>query len=456
MGYNEPTHFAAQRMQDSLISDQTAQDVAASAVDVARRAGCAAAVSVSAGNGLSIGVRSGEVETLEYHRDKSLAVTVYQGQRKGSATTTDFSPAAIAETVAAAIRIAADAEPDPCAGLIDPALLARTIPDLDLDHPWALEPDAAIALALECEAAARDAEREVSQVDEAAVSRYRGLHAYADSQGFNGVYRASRHGISCTVVGSRDGAMQRGYWYTTARHASELDAPADVGRRAAGRTVAKLGARKLKTRKAPVIFENRIATGLIGNLVSAVSGPNLYREASFLRDSIGQQIFPGFMTIDEQPHLPRGLGSAPFDAEGMATSRRLLIDRGVLQGYVLDGYSARRLKLAPTGHAGGIHNLLVSDRGLDLDGLLRQMGTGLLVTDLMGFGVNMLTGDYSRGASGFWVENGVIAYPVEEITIAGNLREMFANLVAAGSDLERRGSIQCGSLLLDDMTIAGD
>jgi len=443
-------------MQDTLISNQTALDVAARAVEVAKRAGCTAAVSVNAGNGLSVGVRGGEVETLEYHRDKALAVTVYQGQRKGSATTTDFSAEAIADTVAAAVRIAADAEPDHYAGLIDPTLLARQIPELDLDHPWELDPDAAIALALRCEAAARDAEREVSQVDEAAVSRYRSLHAYADTQGFSGVYRASRHSLSCTVVGSRDGAMQRGYWYTTARRASELEAPERVGQGAAARTVAKLRARKLKTCKAPVLFENRLATGLIGNLVSAVSGPNLYRETSFLRDSIGQQILPDFISIDEQPHLPRGLGSAPFDAEGMATRQRLLVGRGVLAGYVLDGYSARRLGMDPTGHAGGIHNLIVTDQGLDFDALLRQMGSGLLVTDLMGFGVNMLTGDYSRGASGFWVDNGALAYPVEEITIAGNLREMFATLAAAGNDLERRGSIQCGSLLLGEMTIAGD
>jgi PmbA protein len=443
-------------MQDTLIPDQNALEVAARAIAVATRAGCAAAVSVNAGNGLSVGVRSGEVETLEYHRDKALAVTVYRGQRKGTATTTDFAPAAIAETVAAAVRIAADAEPDEYAGLVDSALLARDFPALDLDHPWDIEPEAAIALALECESAARDAHREVSQVDEAAISSYRGLHAYADSQGFAGVYRASRHGLSCTVVGSRDGAMQRGYWFTTARRATDLEAPATVGRRAAERTVAKLGARKMKTRKAPVLFENRLATGLIGNLVSAVSGPNLYREASFLRDAIGQQLFPDFISIDEQPHLPRALGSVPFDAEGVATRRRLLVDRGVLQGYVLDGYSARRLKMSPTGHAGGIHNLIVSDQGMDLDALLRQMGTGLLVTDLMGFGVNLLTGDYSRGASGFWVEGGAISHPVEEITIAGNLRDMFRNIVTAGGDLERRGSIQCGSLLLEEMTIAGD
>lgn len=443
-------------MQDSLVSDQTALDVAVQATEVAQRAGYAAAVGVSAGNGLSIGVRGGEVETLEYHRDKSLGVTVFQGGRKGSATTTDFAPAAVAETVAAAIRIAADAEADACAGLIDPALLARDIPDLDLDHPWDIDPDAAIALALECEAAARDAEREVSQVDEAAVSRYRGLHAYADTQGFAGVYRATRHGISCTVVGSRDGAMQRGYWYSTARRASDLEAAAAVGRQAAARTVARLGARKIKTCKAPVVFENRLATGLIGNLVAAVSGSNLYREASFLRDALGTRVFPEFITIDERPHLPRGLGSAPFDGEGMATRDRLLVEHGILRGYVLDGYAARRLKLAPTGHAGGVHNLIVSDQRLDLQALLKRMGRGLLVTELMGFGVNLLTGDYSRGASGFWVEGGTISHPVEEITIAGNLRDMFAGLVAAGCDLERRGTIQCGSLLLAEMTIAGD
>lgn len=443
-------------MHDSLIPDQTALDVAARAVDAAKRAGCEAAVAVNAGNGLSVGVRGGEVETLEYHRDKSLAVTVYRAGRKGSATTTDFSPAAIAETVEAAARIAADAEPDACAGLIAPEFLAREIPELDLDHPWDIAPEAAIALALDCEAAARDAHAEVDQVDEAAVSSYRGLHAYADTQGFSGAWRGSRHGLSCTVVGSRGGAMQRGYWFSSARRAEDLERAAAVGRRAAERTVAKLGARKIKTRKAPVLFENRLATGLIGNLVSAVSGPSLYREASFLRGALGSQVFPEWFSVDEQPHLPRALGSAPFDAEGMVTRQRLLVDRGVLEGYLLDAYAARRLGLAPTGHAGGVHNLIVTDQGEDFAQLLRRMGTGLLVTDLMGFGVNLLTGDYSRGAAGFWVENGALSHPVEEITIAGNLRDMFRHLVTAGSDLELRGSIRCGSLLLEEMTIAGD
>jgi PmbA protein len=443
-------------MDQPLISNDYALDVAALAIAAAGRAGCQAAVSVSAGNGLSIAVRNGEVEVLEQQRDKTLSVTVYQGRRKGSATTTDFARAAVEDTVSAAVRIAAAAEPDPYAGLVDPATLALEYPDLDLDHPWSLEAADAIELALEAEAAARDAHAEVQQVDEAAVSRYAGLRAYADSQGFRGAYRATRHGLSCTVVGARAGAMQRGYWFTTARHAAALEAPADIGRLATQRAIAKLGARKITTRKAPVIFENRIATGLIGQLVAAVSGSNLYREASFLRGAAGTQIFPDFLSIDEQPHVPRGLGSAPFDSEGGSTRARPLVAAGVLNGYVLDGYSARRLGLAPTGHAGGVHNLRVSDQGQDLAALLRQMDTGLLVTDLMGFGVNLLTGDYSRGASGFWVERGEICFPVEEITIAGNLRDMFRTLVASGNDLERRGSVHCGSLLLAQMTLAGD
>lgn len=443
-------------MQNALITEQTALDVIAQATAAARRAGCAAAVGISAGNGLSVGVRGGEIETLEYHRDKSLGVTVYRDGRKGTATTTDFSAAAVAETVAAAVRIAADAETDPHAGLIEPQYLAREIPDLDLDHPWSIEAPAAAALARACEAAARSAGREVRQVDEATVSRYRALHAYGDTQDFAGAWRATRHGLSCTVVGERDGAMQRGYWYTTARRAADLEAPEEVGRRAAARAVARLGARKLQTCKAPVLFENRLATGLIGHLVAAVSGANLYREASFLRNALGTRIFPEFLTIDEQPHLPRGLGSAPFDSEGMATRQRLLVENGILAGYVLDAYAARRLGLAPTGHAGGVHNLIVGDGGEDLEALLARMGRGLFVTELMGFGVNLLTGDYSRGAAGFWVEDGTLAQPVEEITIAGNLRDMFANLVAVGCDRERRGTIHCGSILVPEMTIAGD
>ncbi|MEN9728787.1 MAG: metalloprotease PmbA [Pseudomonadota bacterium] len=443
-------------MSPTSLSPDYATDVAHSVVQIARQKGLEAAVSVNAGEGLSVTVRAGEVETLEYHQDKAVHVTVYDGQRKGSATSKDFSPQSLAETVAAAADIARNAEPDKWSGLLEPRYLAQTIPDLDLDHPWEISAEDAIALALRAAEAAQAAEREVSQVDEAGVSHYRGVHAYANSHGFAGAYAGTRHGLNCIVVGARDGAMQRGYWFSSARRASALESPETVGRLAAARAVAKLGARKLTTRRAPVIFEARLATGLVGSLVAASSGGNLYREASFLRDAAGTQVMPAFLTIEEDPFLPQGLGSAPFDAEGGATHRRRVIDAGVLTGYFLDGYSARRLGLTPTGNAGGPHNLLVGNQGEDLQALLRRMGRGLLVTDLMGHGTNLLTGDYSRGASGFWVEGGTLAYPVEEITIAGNLREMLRGIVAVGSDEETRGSTRIGSVLLEEMTIAGE
>ena len=443
-------------MSKDLFAGDYAVDVASQAIALARGRGLAAAVAVNAGEGLSLAVRNGEIETLEHHRDKVLSITVYDGQRKGSATTTDFSAESLGQTVEAAARIAQFAEADPFAGLVAPEFLAQHIPDLALDHPWEITVEDATTLARTAATAAQDAHAEVSQVDEAGVSHYRGLHAYADSQGFAAAYTATRHGISCTVVGARDGKMQRGYWYSTARHAADLEAPEAIGRIATERTVAKLGARKITTRKAPVLFEARIATSLIGHLIAAVSGGNLYREASFLRNAAGTQTFPASVTIREAPHVPRGLGSAPFDAEGVTTRERALIDAGVLTGYVLDSYSARRLQLTPTGNAGGAHNLLVNDQGADFQAMLKALDTGLLVTDLMGFGVNLLTGDYSRGASGFWVEHGAIAFPVEEITIAGNLRQMFLGIAAIGNDHELRGGTRTGSILLAEMTIAGD
>tara|TARA_R110002096_G_scaffold17266_23_gene59865 strand:- start:5807 stop:7141 length:1335 start_codon:yes stop_codon:yes gene_type:complete len=415
----------------------------------------AAEAAISAGGGLSVTVRNGELESIEHHQDKVLTLTAYHGKRKGTATTTDFSRESIEETVAAADQIARYAEEDPYAGLIDPAYLAREIPDLDLDHPWIIEPDAAIELAVRCDNAARDFHPAVDQVDDVSVNQHRGLRGYATTDGFAAAYPATRHGLSCVVVGKDAGNMQRGYWYTTARNADRLEAPEPVGIRAAERTVAKLGARKVATEKVPVIFEAPIAGGFIGHLVSAVSGGNLYRRASFLVDSAGKAIFPEHVTITEQPHLARGLGSAPFDGEGAQTQERKLIDRGVLTGYVLSSYSARRLNLAPTGNAGGVHNLSVSSDAGDFAALVRQMGRGLVVTSLMGFGVNMVTGDYSRGASGFWVENGEIAFPVEEITIAGNLADLFRRIVAVGSDVDRRGNIQSGSILIESMTVAG-
>lgn len=433
-----------------------AVEIAHRVVQIARQKGLTAAVSVNAGEGLSVTVRAGEVETLEYHQDKAVHVTVYDGQRKGSASSKDFNTGPLEETVSAAAEIARNAEPDQWSGLLEARYLAQDIVDLDLDHPWDITAEDAIALALRAAEAAQAAEREVSQVDEAGVSHYRGVHAYANSHGFAAGYAGTRHGLNCIVVGARDGAMQRGYWFTSARRASALESPETVGRLAAERAVGKLGARKLGTRRAPVIFESRLATGLIGSLVGATSGGNLYREASFLRDAAGTQVMPGFLTIEEDPFLPQGLGSAPFDAEGGATRSRRVIDAGVLTGYFLDGYSARRLGLTPTGNAGGPHNLIVGHQGEDLQTLLRRMGRGLLVTDLMGHGTNLLTGDYSRGASGFWVEDGALAYPVEEITIAGNLRDMLRGIVAVGSDVETRGATRIGSVLLEEMTIAGE
>ncbi len=443
-------------MSNPLFTAGYAIEIARTAIVIAQGMGLAAAAAVNAGEGLSVSVRNGAVETLEHQRDKAMGVTVYDGQRKGSATTTDFGLDSLTETVQAAARIARFTEADPYAGLIEAQYLAQEIPDLDLDHPWSITADEAITLALTCEDAARSAESEVAQVDETGVSHYRGLRAYANSLGFAASYLATRHGLNCVVVGARAGAMQKGYWYSTARNAQALEAPEAVGREAAARAVAKLGARKLTTRKAPVLFEARLATGLIGHLLAAISGGNLYREASFLRDAAGTQVLPSFLTIDEVPHLLRGLGSAPFDSEGAATHPRCLIERGVLTGYLLDSYSARRLALTPTGNAGGAHNLLVSEQGANFTDLLKQMGRGLLVTDLMGHGTNLLTGDYSRGASGFWVEDGALAYPVEEITIAGNLRDMLLGIVATGKDFELRSSIRTGSILLEELTIAGD
>ncbi len=415
----------------------------------------AAEAAISAGGGLSVSVRNGELESIEHHQDKVLTLTAYHGKRKGTATTTDFSIDSVEETVAAADRIARYAEEDPYAGLIDPAYLATQIPDLDLDHPWLIEPDTAIELAVRCDNAARDFHSAVDQVDDVSVNQHRGLRGYATTDGFAAAYMATRHGLSCVVVGKDAGNMQRGYWYTTARNAESLEAPEPVGVHAAERTVARLGARKVATEKVPVIFEAPMAGGFIGHLVSAVSGGNLYRSASFLLDSAGKAIFPEHITITEQPHLARGLGSAPFDGEGAQTSERNPVDRGVLTGYVLGSYSARRLNLAPTGNAGGVHNLSVSSGEADFAALVRQMGRGLVVTSLMGFGVNIVTGDYSRGASGFWVENGEIAYPVEEITIARNLADLFKRIVAVGSDVDRRGNIQSGSILIESMTVAG-
>ncbi|MBU1192189.1 MAG: metalloprotease PmbA [Gammaproteobacteria bacterium] len=424
--------------------------------EAGRLGASAAEAGVSLEAGLSVTVRLGEIETLEYHRDRGVGITVYFGQRKGSASTSDFAPHAVRETVRAACDIARYTSEDACAGLADAALMARDVPDLDLCHPWDIDAERAIVIAQRCEAAARETDARISNTEGATLSSHQGLRVYGNSHGFVGGYPSTRHSISCSVIAGKDDQMQRDYWYSVARRHQDLEDAESIGRVAAERTLRRLNGRKLGTRQVPVIFAAEIATGLFRSFTSAIRGSSLYRKSSFLLDHLGKQVFPEFVHIHEQPHLRGALGSAAFDSEGVATRERDLITDGVLQGYVLDSYSARKLGMQTTGNAGGVHNLSIDSGALDFAGLLREMDTGLLVTELMGQGVNMVTGDYSRGAAGFWVEKGVIQYPVEEITIAGNLKDMFKSIVAIGNDVERRGNIRSGSVLLERMTVAGE
>ena len=429
------------------------------AEDVVRRcrsAGASAAeVGASIDTGLSVSVRLGDTETIEHTRDRSFGVTVYFGQRKGSASTADLAPDSIAKTIEQACAIARYTEADPAAGLADAALMAREFPDLDLWHPWDIDVEGAIALGLQIEDAGR-AVPGISNSEGAAVQAGETVSVYANSHGFTGRERGTRHLLSVALLAEDDNGMQRDYWYDAVRAAEDFMDPAALGRKAAERTLARLDARRLSTRQSPVLFAPEVARGLIGSLVSAVSGGNLYRKASFLLDHAGKAVLPSFVDIQEDPLIARGQGSASFDAEGVATRRSALVQGGVLQRYVLGSYSARKLGLQSTANAGGIHNLVVKTSDDDFAAMLRRLGTGLLVTEVMGQGVNLVTGDYSRGASGFWVEDGAIAYAVEEITIAGNLRDMLLGIVAIGSDVDRRSHILCGSILVERMTIAGE
>ncbi len=423
----------------------------------AKRQGASAAeAAASSEAGLEISVRLGEVETVEHTRDNGLGITVYFGQRKGSSSTSDLSPEAVRDAVSAACAIASRTQEDAYAGLADADLMAVDLPELDLHHPWDLEPDAAIQLAIECEDAARAMDPRIVNSEGASVSTQAGLHIYGNSHGFVAGYPSTRHGLSCAVVAQEGESMQRDYWWTTARAAADLESPQEVGRRAGERTLARLGARQISTRKVPVLFSPMTAAGLLRSLTSAISGSSLYRRSSFLLDRIDTPIFPDFVRIHELPHLPRGLGSAPFDGDGVATRAKDLVSGGILRTYLLDAYSARRLGLATTGNAGGVHNLHIEPGALDRSAMLRELGTGLFVTELLGHGTNPVTGDYSRGAAGFWVEGGEIQFPVEEITIAGNLKEMFLGLVAVGNDCDFPGSTRTGSWLIPGMTIAGD
>ncbi len=435
------------------------QDVVGFVLEEAKRQGasqCEADASVS--RGLGVTVRLGEVETVEYQRDRGLGVTVYFGKRKGSASTGDLSRQAVRDTVEKACAIARYTAEDPYAGLVEPEALAREIPDLDLDHPWDVSPEQAIEIARQCESAGLAVDPRITNSEGGSVSTQRHSGVYGNSHGFLAGFSSTSHSVSCSLVAQQGEEMQRDYWYTSSRDPRELEAADLIGRTAGQRAIARLGSRKLTTRKAPIAFTPDMARGLFKHFVGAIRGASQYRKSSFLLNAAGEQVFPTFLQMYERPHIPKGLASAPFDDEGAATRDRDLVHDGILDGYVLGSYSARRLGLKTTGNAGGIHNLIVATPGkaLDAQSFLQRLNTGLLVTELMGQGVNGVTGDYSRGASGFWVENGAIAYPVQEITIAGNLKQMYRDIVAVGSDVDARGAIRTGSVLIAEMTIAGE
>lgn len=425
--------------------------------DARSRGASQAEAAVSQDTGLSVGVRLGEVETLEHQRDRSMGITVYFGHRKGSASTADFSLDAVRATVAKACSIARFTAEDACSGLADAALMARSPPNLDLAHPWNVTADQAIEIAKSCEAAALAFDSRINNSEGASVSTHQGLHVYGNTHGFVGGYPTTSHTLSCVVLAGTGEDMQRDYWYTSSRDWRDLDDAGAVGRESARRTIARLEPRKLSTRRARVLFNPEIARGFIGHFTAAIRGSSQYRQASFLLNSVGEQVFPAGFSITERPHIPKAMGSAPFDDEGVATHERDLVADGVLMGYILSSYSARKLGLVTTGNAGGAHNLVVAPNiSGGPEAMLSELGTGLLVTELMGQGVNGVTGDYSRGAAGFWVESGVIQYPVAEITIAGNLRDMLKNIAAVGDDVDTRGGIRVGSVLLKEMTIAGE
>jgi PmbA protein len=433
------------------------RDIVGDVLAKARSRGATAAeTEISESLGQSVTVRQGEVETIEYTRDKGLSLTVYIGQQRGHASSTDLSPQAISDTIDKALTIARFTAADDCAGLADEDLLAREIRDLDLYRPWGISVERSIELAQACEAAAFAVDRRITNSEGASVGTHDAHFVYGNSLGFMAGYPSSRHHVSCAVIAGKDDAMQRDDWYTSARDPDSLEAAERVGAIAGERALNRLGARKIDTTQAPVLFEAPLATGLLGHFVSAASGGNLYRKSSFLVDALGKRIFAPCVTIAERPHLPRGLASTAFDEEGVATRTRNVVQAGVLEGYFLGTYSGRKLGMRSTGNAGGNHNLVLEPGELDFAAMLKRMGRGLLVTELLGMGVNMVSGDYSRGAAGFWVEDGAIAFPVEEVTIASNLKDMFLGIDAIGADVVVRGSRISGSVLIGQMTIAGD
>jgi PmbA protein len=431
---------------------QIAQDLVQYAV---KQGASSCTAEVSEGIGQAVTVRHGEVETIEYNRDKGLGISVYIGKQRGSASTSDFSPKAIRDSVDAALNIARFTASDECALLPERELLATEFPDFDLYHPWLLDVDSAIELARRCEQAAFDTDKRISNSEGASINVHESNFIYANSMGFLNGFPTSRHSISCSVIAGKNADMQRDYWYSEARAPADLLSAEKVGRITAERTVRRLKARKLSTMQVPVLFEAPVAASLLGSFVNAVSGGSLYRKSSFLLDQLGQPVFSPNIHIEDVPDIRKGLASGAFDGEGVKTRHRTVVENGVLQGYFLGTYSACKLGMRSTGNAGGTHNLIVRPGELDLKGLLKKMGKGLLVTELLGSGVNAVTGDYSRGAAGFWVENGEIQYPVEEFTIAGNLKDMYKHIVDVGNDVLISGARQCGSILIENMMVAG-
>lgn len=458
---NKPMSYAEDPQAQKRFSNSAdnLRNIAADMLDYAKRQGAtAASAEVSEGFGQGVTVRQGEVETIEYNRDKGLGITIYLGQKRGNASTSDFSPQAVRDTVDAALSIARYTAIDDCSGLPEEDSLARDFPDLDLYHPWDLQVEEAIALARECERTALDADARIQNSEGATVNVHEAQFVLANSLGFVGGYPTSRHSISCSVIAGQDDAMERDYWYSVARCAKDLKSAQEVGRLAAERTVRRLGAKQIATMQVPVLFDSSVASSLLGHFVGAVSGGSLYRKSSFLLDGLDKPVFSSHINITDIPDIPRGLASGSFDDEGVKTQRRNIVENGVLRGYFLGTYSARKLGLHTTGNSGGNHNLIMQPSGggdLDLAGLLKTMNKGLLVTELLGQGVNSITGDYSRGAAGFWVEHGEIQYPVSEVTIAGNLKDMYRNIVVVGRDVLVQGSRQCGSILVEGMTVAG-
>lgn len=426
-------------------------------LELARKEGATdAMVAVNNDKGFSVDVRMREVETVAFSEDKGIGLTVYIGQRKGGASSTDTTPAALAAMVKAACDIARVSTEDPCFGLADKELMTTHYPDLDLFHPWDVNPQQAIDLALKCEHYALSLDKRISNSDGVNVSSYESHHGFANTHGGSGFIHSTRHSLSCSFIAKEGEEMQRDYDYTTARHAKDLVDSQLVAMNAVERAISRLGAKQIATQATPVIFSSRISSGLFSSFINAISGSNLYRKNTFLLDSIGQRVFPEFIRIYERPHLLGGLGSSPFDSEGVATRPNLIVEKGQVMQYVLGSYSARKLGLNTTANADGVHNLTIDPTAGDLADLLKIMGTGLLVTELMGQGINGVTGDYSRGASGYWVENGVIQYPVDQVTIAGNLKDMFQAILAVGADINPNTATRCGSVLIEKMMVAGN